>query len=458
MHDLLAHYKAMRLRCPGDTLAIVFDIDGTIIDTRHLMRQTLLGFDSANGTTLFASLEVDDIEVHEAELDALLDRLGVSEHRRPQISKYYFERLWHGDSMRAAHTPYQGVMDIIRWFQLQPMTKVVLNTGRNEGLRQATLRAMNELGREYRVNFPGHALYMNPGGIGENVAARKAEVLQQIRTAGMRVCAVIDNEPENLESMARADADDEIIFLHANTIFLSARRPLARSSSGRDYDLGPFTDPALLPRHVQLVLDGVTTVDATERCLVSAVEWLGMPVRSDAYGRPVIGEDSDRNGASRIPLRDALEMVVDSNRSVRLDLRQSVVVAQVVSSVHDCELAPARLWFAGELHQLSERGTRQLREHFPEATVSCRIDFLAPLVFGALEHALDMLKVLTQWGITRLDLDWRVPKARTLISELERWGYSVNICGVTDPENLLQAALLHPASVSAAHTAVIGSR
>ena len=45
--------------------------------------------------------------------------------------------------MLAAHRPYRGVLEVIRWFQLQPATFVGLNTGRPEQLRDETLRSLN---------------------------------------------------------------------------------------------------------------------------------------------------------------------------------------------------------------------------------------------------------------------------------------------------------------------------
>ena len=41
-----------------------------------------------------------------------------------------------------AHHPHPGVMEVIRWLQLQPSTFVGLNTARHEWLRAATLRSL----------------------------------------------------------------------------------------------------------------------------------------------------------------------------------------------------------------------------------------------------------------------------------------------------------------------------
>ena len=55
MHRLVAHFRQARRTHPDDTLAIVFDIDGTIIDTRYLILHTLLAYDRAHRTMMFRS-------------------------------------------------------------------------------------------------------------------------------------------------------------------------------------------------------------------------------------------------------------------------------------------------------------------------------------------------------------------------------------------------------------------
>jgi len=89
------------------------------------------------------------------------------------------------------------------------------------------------------------------------------------------------------------------------------------------------------------------------------------------------------------------------------------------------------------------------------STVSCPADFLAPLVFGALEHALELIEVLRRWGINRFSLNWRQPRVRELIGQLERWGAEVDVTDIQDSESMLQAALLLPRSVTVNVDAVL---
>jgi hypothetical protein len=348
MHRLVEHYRAMRARHPDDELVVVFDIDGTIIDTRHLIRHALHLFDRSRGTDHFRSLALDDVDVHETEIASLLSRFDLSERENNEVVEFYLRHPWSHDTLLAAHHPYRGVMEVIRWFQLQPRTVVALNTGRPEAIRRTTLMAMNELGREYRVQFRDDLLLMNAGDWGADVIAAKNVALSALRSRGLRVVAVVDNEPENLE------------------------------------------------------------------------------------------------------LAEALEAVVDSGRSLRIDLQSGgVLVDEVLAAVAQSELPRGSVWFNGEFHELGERGIGLLRTRSPEATISCPVNFLAPLVFGALEHALDLLDVLRRWGVDRLGIHWSQPRVRDFVREVERWAREVDVNGIDEAEALLQAALLLPRSVSA---------
>jgi len=449
MHRLVTHFRETRQRHPTDALAVVFDIDGTIIDTRYLILHTLLGYDLAHGTTMFRSVQVERITVHEAEIGPLLRQLEVPRHRRESIIDYYVQHVWSDDAILAAHQPYRGVMEVIRWFQLQPQTVIALNTGRPESVRQSTLRALNKLGDEYRVNFSSELLFMNQREWGEAVAQTKVDALGQLCERGYRVVAAVDNEPENLEAMADADLTNETLFLHASTIYLSARRPKSRLCSGSVYDLTPFLAEAEVQGHVQLVLSEVTRARTLARCLDSSVHWLAVPVRGDRYGRPEIARSHDpTHQRPEISLRDVLDHAADAGRSVRIDFQTGgSIVDQTIAVVAECDVPDPSLWFSGQIHELSEHGIRTLRARHPTSTISCTADFLAPLVFGALEHALELIEVLREWGIDRFSLTWNQARVRELIGQLERWGVAVDVTGIDGGESLLQAALLLPRSV-----------
>jgi len=241
MISLAEHYEETKCRHPEDLLMILFDIDGTILDMRSLMLYTLQSYDVHHESHYFQNLRIDDITLHETEVREILIKLSVPEAHSESVAQWYRERCWASETMIAAHRPFTGVMDVIRWFQCQPETFIGLNTGRPEQLREATLKSLNNIGRNLNVSFPGRLLYMNPGGWDGRVTASKVEGVRHFQKAGYRIFAFLDNEPDNLEAVASIDPDGDILLLHADTIFKSSRARVPKGAvSGSHYDVRPL--------------------------------------------------------------------------------------------------------------------------------------------------------------------------------------------------------------------------
>ena len=143
MGVLASHYEAVRAAHPADEVVVVFDIDGTILDLRHLVVHVLLAYDRDRGTGLFHGLVADEIDVPETRIDRLLDRLDVVRERRADVTDFYREHLWDEAGQLAAAAPYRGVLGVIRWFQIQPGVRIAFNTGRPESMRRITIDSLN---------------------------------------------------------------------------------------------------------------------------------------------------------------------------------------------------------------------------------------------------------------------------------------------------------------------------
>ncbi len=240
MAALASQYGIFQRRYPGERLLAVFDIDGTILDMRHVIHHVLDAYDRETGTGHFATLSPEEVFVHEARIRDFLEHRGLLADDVSRIEHWYNQRFWSAEIIREAHRPYDGVFEVIRWFQDRPDTDVALNTGRPEFLRRETLESLNALGAAHDVSFRDDLLHMNSNGWDGGVTGAKAEGLLRFRDAGYRIFAVVDNEPENIAAMQDADADREILFLHADTIFLSEFSVMPRTVGGRDYDLAPL--------------------------------------------------------------------------------------------------------------------------------------------------------------------------------------------------------------------------
>lgn len=455
MHALAAHVEHMRREYPDDDLALVFDIDGTIVDTRHLVVHVLLSYDRHHGTEHFRGIEADDVVGHEAQVDEILEPFALPERVRREVRAWYIEHVRDPEAVAASHRPYQGVLGVIRWFQLQPRTHIALNTGRPESLRELTLASLNELGALHRVAFEPGLLFMNGAGGVDDVAEAKIDGLRRLWLGGFRIVAVVDNEPAMIRAMYDADDSGEILFLHADTIFTSRREPTPRTVSGSTYGLAGLVDEGEVGRRVTLVWHGVNDPHNLRQFAASEILWAELDVRRDPMGRLVLRHDAfptspwDRDEEITL-LRDCLEVLRWMGRSVKLDLKQGDdVVDEVLDIVHTLGFADEALWFNGTIHALGRPGFEQLRRTRPGAILQSPIDFLVPLLLAAPELAEEVLVELGRWGITRASLDWRTPGGRGVLDTVERLGWAVNLYGVPDFESFLEAALLLPASLTA---------
>jgi phosphoglycolate phosphatase-like HAD superfamily hydrolase len=452
MRALANHYDRMRRAYPAGELCIVFDIDGTILDVRHLVVHALLAYDRDHGSSLFRGLTAEDITVSENQVDALVASLDVPAVDRESVAAFLIDHLWDRESVIAASRPYEGVFGVIRWFQIQPGTHVALNTGRTEAMRRVTLDSLNTLGTSFRVSFEPDLLFMRSAEA--SVHQAKIAALEELRARGLRVVAAIDNEPDNLAAMAEADPFGEILFLHADTIFDSQRVHAERLVTGQTYSLPGLISERQLAGRVEFVWHGVNDEENLDRFLSAGIRWAEIDVRHDPLGRLVLRHDSfaDRpwqRGESPATAGGVVATLAEAGRSVKLDIKErGRTLADAMDLVDRIGMEGDRLWFNAEIQAIGSMGFQAIRERFPAAIVSCPVDFLGPILLAAPYAAPDLLALLKDWGVSRLSLRWSW-ESRMLLDDLEERGWEVNVYGVPDLEAFLQAALLLPTSVTA---------
>ncbi len=452
MHALASHYSVVRDRYPTDEVCVVFDIDGTILDLRYLIAYVLLSYDRDRGTDLFHGLVAEDITTPENRVGELLEGLDVPDETRDDVAAFYRRHLWDEDGLIAASAPYRGVLSVIRWFEMQPGTRVALNTGRPEHLRRITLDSLNAVGEAARVRFEPELLFMRS----EHTCVTDAKVaaLDEIRARGLRVVAVIDNEPENLAAMIASHHDDDVLFLHADTMFDSQRRDGLHAVQGTTYDLGALISEDRLREHVELVWHGVNDAENLQQFLDSGIAWAEVDLRSDPIGRLVLRHDGfdERpwNRDERATLaRPSIEALAAAGRSIKLDVKEcDDTLRAALDLIGELEFGDDRVWFNGQLDVVGAAGFEAFRDRYPEATASCPIDFLVPLLAVAPREADVVLERLRSWGVSRLSVRWG-SGVREAIGSLERRGWETNIYAVPDLQSFLEAAVLLPTSVTA---------
>ena len=455
MLALARHFARLRSAYPTDRLLVVFEIDGPIVDQRHIVRRRLLDYDRVHGTDHFGGVEVADVDTDAGNLEPFLIRRGLAAMVRRDVLDWYREQPSSPHHAPGTERPHPGVLEVIRWFQLQRSTFVGLNTSRPERMRADTLRSLNALGRDLRVEFDPGLLHMHESGDHGDVIASKIEGLRAFTRAGYRPVAVVDHDPAVIRAMVEADETGDILFLQTRTSSPSARLTGPRTAAGRHFDLTALVGEDDLPDQVQLVWHGVNDEVNLREFLSSTVGWGELDVRRDPRQRLVLRHDSfERTPWSRdepvLTLAAALEAFAGHVRGLKLDLKDGTgVVDEVLALLDGHGFDDDRLWFNASIETVGADGFRRLRSAYPGAIVQCPVDFLAPLVVAAPRRARAVLAMLAGWGISRFSVAWGRESTRCLVRQLEEWGYEVNLYAVPDHESFLQAVLLMPRSLTA---------
>ena len=454
MNKLSYHYQKMRHLYPDDRLIVLFDIDGTILDTRYMALHALNSFDRIHGTSYFHELDVSEITTHEDRIEDLLETLNLPLSVREKVGIWYRTTRWSSKAILESHRPYHGVMEVMRWFQLQPNTSVGLNTGRNESLREDTLRALNFLGTEYKVEFSDRLLFMNRGFSDRSIPQVKVDGVNYFRNLGYRVFGMIDNEPENLEAIANMPTAQDVMLLHADTIFLSQRQRLPQASiSGRVFDLTELAVQSSLPRHVQLAWHGINDEDSQHEFIKSNVQWGEMDVRlHPRTGQLVLHDDIFGETPRRIqdlPLfEDVLRKLKGAGKSAKIDLKEGDSLDETIFAINSSGLEHSRLWINGKIDTLRPEGFQQLSKAFPSAILQCPIDFMTPLMTTLPDKAKTLLDEFASWGVNRFSIKWDTPWMRQVLDLMDDWGFELNIYRAPDLQAFLRAALMQPRSVT----------
>ncbi len=460
MRTLATSYETAQSKCGEGPLILLSDIDGTILDMRHMILSVLQSFDREHQTQHFERLRSEDITVHENHVDRLLEILNVPVTSRQEILDHYLERRWSASAITDVHQPFQGVLEVIRWFQLQPNTEVGLVTGRPETLRESTLRSLNVLGKLHRVEFSSDLLYMNQSGW-EGAADAKVAGLRHFRESGYFVFAFIDNEPNNLKALA--EEEENLVLLHANTIFESRPVRMPRGTArGSEYRVDELIrSEKVLPKGVQLVWHGVNDEANLRQFIASNVHWAEIDVRLEpSRSEVILRHDSIErtplgSNEELLLLADVLDKLRQHGRAVKLDLKGGEeVLERVFELVADCGFSEAQLWFNAGIQNLREAGFQRIADKYPDAIIQCPVDFLSPVILAAPDKSHELLEAFCAWGINRFSLSWqpgdlRGADQREVFDRLDQWGYDINIYKVQDLEAFLHAVLLLPRSVTA---------
>lgn len=452
MAELDRHYDKIRRFYPDGKLLILFDIDGTILDMRHMVWRLLKGYDYQHHTNFFADLDLADINVSESDIAPLLVDLGIPPEGQQNIASWYETQAWSSAAILEAHRPFGGVLEVIRWFQLRPNTFVGLNTARPNSLRADTLRSLNKLGQAYKVNFADQLLFMRPDDWAGTTPRAKAAGIRYFQQLGYRVFAFVDNEPANLQGVSEIDPAQEMLLLHADTIFESKRTQLpAHSIGGNVYDLTELIPKRALPQHINFVWSGLNDRANLAQFLAADVHWGELSLWMDAMSDEFISLFGFFAEASfqKLEFSETLARLRIREKGAKLNLKAGHrLIDRVLELVDLCDYKGQNLWFSGNVEILQEQGIRQIAAAHPEAIIEVPVDFLAPLVCTAPDKSKEILEMFRGWGVNRFAISWETPSLRQFFDQMDQWGYEVNIYDVPELEAFLRAVLLMPRAVT----------
>ncbi|MFB6346987.1 MAG: hypothetical protein ABEK50_14775 [bacterium] len=458
MKSLAEHYenvrKTFREKNEYKNLIVLFDIDGTILDHRKTIFHLLKEYDRRRNTALFKGLNPEDIYVSENHLNRLLERYDLTEERVNDVINFYDENRWSEDVILNSHKPYRGVMDVIRWFQLQPNTEVGLNTARPESLREQTLKSLNLLGEEYKVTFSSELLHMNTGGW-DNVRESKIEGIRYFQEEDFRIVAFLDNEPANLSALAEAHFEQDFLLLHAETCFDSNPDLLPESSlSGQNYGITGLIQSQAEPNRIQFIWDNLDTEQSLDRFLDSSVRWGKFPVRRDPETDELILRVDDYNQSPRrrenpLTLNAALKELKEHDKSIQFELNIEDPNLPTLTQVMDRHDLPDKIGFRIGVDRLRSHTFNSFLYSYSDATVEVTIDFMQQLLLGHPEKAHLMVDMLREnRPVNTFSVQWQTYGKKRIVQKLKEWNAPINLSNIPGLREFLEVDRLHPDSVT----------
>ena len=454
MKRLSDHYDKVLKNNPAQKLIIVFDIDGTILDLRWYMIYMLQSYDQLHQTSYFEDLEISDVDIAEKDVRQFLESLNLSNKiiaSVEQWQKRYYESSAH---LLETYRPLQGVMELIRWIQLQPNTYVGLNSARPEHMRSETLDLLNRLGEAFKVRFKSELLYLDDKTNNSSEIQSKLAGFRYFQSKDYRVVAVIDNKPQNLHALGEQLEDKSILMLHTQSVFPSrSTTPFSTDSYYNKKRVLKNTDTG--DEHVQFVWHSVVTRRNLNRFLETNIKWIEFDVRMDWIGdRVILRSDSfDKvpmhENEELTTLKQILEILKNTDKSIKIDFKeQEPLLSKTIEILKAYSYDDDQLWFNAKLDCLREEGFRTIKRNFPRAIRQAPVDFLKPLVLSMPVKAAEIMDDLENWGINRFSVGWKFASNRQFIQALKQKGYEVNIYNVPDFASFLQAVLVDPTSIT----------
>lgn len=435
---------------------MVFDIDGTILDMRHMAAHVLKSFDQNHGTCFFNNLTPQQITVHENRIYMLLEQLDIPSMHQEDIIHWYNTYRWLSEEILRSHHPFAGMLDIMHWFQMQPNTFIGVNTSRPEVNRLDTLRMLRKLGQAYNVRFSSNLINMNPFGWDRNVPEVKAAGIEYFWQSGFHLFAMVDSDPENLETVSRIDIQQEILLLGPEDILnIRPEQNLTLMERAEPIKINTPDAASYNPQSIQLAWQNITDRESLNRFLNSGIQWAEFSAELDPEsGKVLMQQNQLSRSRHQYGVFDYMQYMLDlfrtMDRSIKIDLKEGGhLLDELFAMLEYYGFDDARLWFSADVEVIGMDGCKKLKKQYPTSILQCALDNLILNMDHIPETMDDRLKHLTDCGISRFSIKWHPKNLSRLKLYMDGLGLELHIDDVPDLEAFIAVVLLRPHSATA---------
>lgn len=393
---LAAHVERRRRLAPEAELAVLIDVDGSLLDLRPGLVALLNAWDAARGTESFRGLEPAEFDAGEAGLRRLFERRGLDHAARAELLVECERFAWSPQAVLGAHQPCLGMLEVLRWMQMQPGVFVVLNSSRPDAQREETLQALRTLCRHYGMGLAEDRVHLNPAGDGSGGVRSKLAGIEHFKARGLVPIAVVDDDARALEQIGRHLVGDDVLCLVA--------KPFGRPSGALTARAPGTDDPSSVPvsaasiAAVSILWDGLATMDDLELFGAANVPWAQVTIVRDSCGqlgtRPAAGP--------ALEFEELVGAFAQLGRGLRLSFEEPTAASRALGSVGLLRFPWEHVSVHLRSDQLTSAWFERLEPYSEHIAIAVDGAFLAPLSSVAPDLAASALLRLRDLGVARL--------------------------------------------------------
>ncbi len=238
-YEVLSEYHRNHLSKSSERCAIVFDIDGTLIDPRVMQLVVLKAYDQVNETSWFNDKELNDLTIYEIYIRQQLMEWTIPVAEIDHICEFYQQNHWSEQIVIDTAALYPELSGLMRQLFESSRTDVFFCTGRPEFMRKLTIENLHKILPSYRDQITNYNLHMNSRDW-EYVVQEKRRSMEQLISVH-NVIAFVDNEPSNLNGLTFLPMS--CLLVHADTTYKANQAMPDRCLQISNYiNYPPFVD------------------------------------------------------------------------------------------------------------------------------------------------------------------------------------------------------------------------